>query len=118
MNLISLIGIITLLLGTTLALAQGDIKRSLAYLAVSQLGYIMLAPKHVVEYSPDKSQNMVLMGGFRKYIIVTRIMFLLGTLSLCGEGIRYIGRGRILSYVFLHLSYVSIFLIFYIYFDF
>nr|YP_009536799.1 NADH dehydrogenase subunit 5 [Dioscorea sansibarensis]AYM33774.1 NADH dehydrogenase subunit 5 [Dioscorea sansibarensis] len=117
MNLISLIGIITLLLGATLALAQGDIKRSLAYSTVSQLGYIMLAPgigsyraalfhlithayskallflgsgsiihsmEPVVGYSPDKSQNMVLMGGLKKYVPVTRITFLLGTLSLCG----------------------------------
>nr|WFP43751.1 NADH dehydrogenase subunit 5 [Dioscorea collettii] len=117
MNLISLIGIITLILGATLALAQGDIKRSLAYSTVSQLGYIMLAPgigsyraalfhlithayskallflgsgsiihsmEPVVGYSPDKSQNMVLMGGLTKYVPVTRTTFLLGTLSLCG----------------------------------
>nr|ATL60946.1 NADH dehydrogenase subunit 5 [Kohautia caespitosa] len=43
MNLISLIGIITLLLGATLALAQKDIKRGLAYSTMSQLGYMMLA---------------------------------------------------------------------------
>nr|YP_009989771.1 NADH-plastoquinone oxidoreductase subunit 5 [Molineria capitulata]QNN00361.1 NADH-plastoquinone oxidoreductase subunit 5 [Molineria capitulata] len=44
MNLISLVGVITVLLGATLALAQRDIKRSLAYSTMSQLGYIMLAP--------------------------------------------------------------------------
>jgi NAD(P)H-quinone oxidoreductase subunit 5 len=43
MNLISLVGVITVLLGATLALAQRDIKRSLAYSKMSQLGYIMLA---------------------------------------------------------------------------
>nr|QVL23030.1 NADH dehydrogenase subunit F [Hypericum monogynum] len=43
MNLIALIGIITVLLGATLALAQKDIKRSLAYSTMSQLGYMMLA---------------------------------------------------------------------------
>ncbi|YP_010167175.1 NADH-plastoquinone oxidoreductase subunit 5 (chloroplast) [Nymphaea colorata] len=43
MNIISLIGVITVLLGATLALAQRDIKRSLAYSTMSQLGYIMLA---------------------------------------------------------------------------
>nr|YP_010600491.1 NADH-plastoquinone oxidoreductase subunit 5 [Pilea sinocrassifolia]WAL06588.1 NADH-plastoquinone oxidoreductase subunit 5 [Pilea sinocrassifolia] len=43
MNLIALIGIITLLLGTTLALAQKDIKRGLAYSTMSQLGYMMFA---------------------------------------------------------------------------
>nr|AEX96626.1 NADH-plastoquinone oxidoreductase subunit 5 [Androstephium coeruleum] len=117
MNLISLIGIITVLLGATLALAQRDIKRGLAYSTMSQLGYIMLAlgigsyraalfhlithayskallflgsgsiihsMEPIVGYSPDKSQNMVLMGGLTKYIPITRMTFLLGTLSLCG----------------------------------
>jgi NAD(P)H-quinone oxidoreductase subunit 5 len=96
MNIIALIGIITLLLGATLALTQKDIKRSLAYSTMSQLGYMMLAlgigsyraalfhlithayskallflgsgsiihsMEAIVRYSPDKSQNMVLMGG-------------------------------------------------------
>nr|QKY74984.1 NADH-plastoquinone oxidoreductase subunit 5 [Leucojum aestivum] len=117
MNLISLIGVITVLLGATLALAQRDIKRSLAYSTMSQLGYIMLAlgigsyraalfhlithayskallflgsgsiihsMEPIVGYSPDKSQNMVLMGGLTNYVPITRITFLLGTLSLCG----------------------------------
>nr|YP_010628538.1 NADH dehydrogenase subunit 5 [Begonia depauperata]WBN95457.1 NADH dehydrogenase subunit 5 [Begonia depauperata] len=43
MNIIALIGIITVLFGATLALAQKDIKRSLAYSTMSQLGYMMLA---------------------------------------------------------------------------
>nr|ATL22496.1 NADH-plastoquinone oxidoreductase subunit 5 [Neocinnamomum lecomtei]WJZ09946.1 NADH-plastoquinone oxidoreductase subunit 5 [Neocinnamomum sp. ZC-2023a]WJZ10027.1 NADH-plastoquinone oxidoreductase subunit 5 [Neocinnamomum sp. ZC-2023a] len=117
MNFISLIGLITVLLGATLALAQRDIKRSLAYSTMSQLGYIMLAPgigsyraalfhlithayskallflgsgsiihsmEPIVGYSPDKSQNMVLMGGLKKYVPITKNTFLLGTLSLCG----------------------------------
>nr|YP_009864794.1 NADH-plastoquinone oxidoreductase chain 5 [Uvularia grandiflora]QKE32789.1 NADH-plastoquinone oxidoreductase chain 5 [Uvularia grandiflora] len=117
MNLISLIGIITVLLGATLALAQRDIKRSLAYSTMSQLGYMMLAlgigsyraalfhlithayskallflgsgsiihaMEPIVGYSPYKSQNMILMGGLRRYVPITRTTFLLGTLSLCG----------------------------------
>nr|YP_009231296.1 NADH dehydrogenase subunit 5 [Tetrastigma hemsleyanum]ALV89974.1 NADH dehydrogenase subunit 5 [Tetrastigma hemsleyanum]QUG56722.1 NADH dehydrogenase subunit F [Tetrastigma hemsleyanum]UFI48701.1 NADH dehydrogenase subunit 5 [Tetrastigma hemsleyanum]UFI48789.1 NADH dehydrogenase subunit 5 [Tetrastigma hemsleyanum]UFI48875.1 NADH dehydrogenase subunit 5 [Tetrastigma hemsleyanum] len=117
MNLISLIGIITILLGATLALAQKDIKRSLAYSTMSQLGYTMLAlgmgsyraalfhlithayskallflgsgsiihsMEAIVGYSPDKSQNMVLMGGLTKHVPITKNTFLLGTLSLCG----------------------------------
>uniref|UniRef100_UPI0030FE3AB0 NADH-plastoquinone oxidoreductase subunit 5 n=1 Tax=Luronium natans TaxID=55479 RepID=UPI0030FE3AB0 len=117
MNFISFIGIITLLLGATLALAQRDIKRGLAYSTMSQLGYMMLAlgmgsyraalfhlithaytkallflgsgsiihsMEPIVGYSPDKSQNMALMGGLRKYVPVTKMTFLLGTLSLCG----------------------------------
>nr|YP_010848895.1 NADH-plastoquinone oxidoreductase subunit 5 [Alyxia sinensis]WEV93546.1 NADH-plastoquinone oxidoreductase subunit 5 [Alyxia sinensis] len=116
MNLISLIAIITVLLGATLALAQKDIKRGLAYSTMSQLGYMMLAlgmgsyrsalfhlithayskallflgsgsiihsMEKIVGYSPYKSQNMVLMGGLRKHIPITKNAFLLGTLSLC-----------------------------------
>nr|YP_010465009.1 NADH-plastoquinone oxidoreductase subunit 5 [Limonium otolepis]UUL95441.1 NADH-plastoquinone oxidoreductase subunit 5 [Limonium otolepis] len=43
MQFIALIGIITVLLGASLALAQTDIKRGLAYSTMSQLGYMMLA---------------------------------------------------------------------------
>jgi NAD(P)H-quinone oxidoreductase subunit 5 len=117
MNIIALIGIITLLLGATLALGQKDIKRSLAYSTMSQLGYMMLAlgigsyraalfhlithayskallflgsgsiihsMEAIVGYSPDKSQNMVLMGGLTKHVPITKTTFLLGILSLCG----------------------------------
>nr|YP_009710539.1 NADH-plastoquinone oxidoreductase subunit 5 [Diabelia sanguinea]QFZ96497.1 NADH-plastoquinone oxidoreductase subunit 5 [Diabelia sanguinea] len=117
MNFISLIGILTVLLGATLALAQKDIKRSLAYSTMSQLGYMMLAlgmgsyrsalfhlithayskallflgsgsiihaMEIMVGYSPNKSQNMVLMGGLTKHVPITKTAFLLGTLSLCG----------------------------------
>nr|QFQ49021.1 NADH-plastoquinone oxidoreductase subunit 5 [Memecylon ligustrifolium] len=117
MNLISLIGIVTVLLGATLSLAQKDIKRGLAYSTMSQLGYIMLAlgmgsyraalfhlithayskallflgsgsiihsMEAIVGYSPDKSQNMVLMGGLKKHVPITKTSFLVGTLSLCG----------------------------------
>nr|YP_010934221.1 NADH dehydrogenase subunit F [Pecteilis susannae]WKV24795.1 NADH dehydrogenase subunit F [Pecteilis susannae] len=117
MNIICLVGIITVLLGATLALAQRDIKRGLAYSTMSQLGYIMLAlgigsyraalfhlithayskallflgsgsiihsMEPIVGYSPEKSQNMVLMGGLTKYVPITKTTFFLGTLSLCG----------------------------------
>nr|YP_010854798.1 NADH-plastoquinone oxidoreductase subunit 5 [Chamaedorea cataractarum]WGM65468.1 NADH-plastoquinone oxidoreductase subunit 5 [Chamaedorea cataractarum] len=117
MNFISLIGVITILLGATFSLAQRDIKRSLAYSTMSQLGYIMLAlgigsyraalfhlithayskallflgsgsiihsMEPIVGYSPEKSQNMVLMGGLTRYVPITKTTFLLGTLSLCG----------------------------------
>nr|YP_009654651.1 NdhF [Alternanthera philoxeroides]QCI03941.1 NdhF [Alternanthera philoxeroides]QID76794.1 NADH dehydrogenase subunit 5 [Alternanthera philoxeroides]QTF87819.1 NADH dehydrogenase subunit F [Alternanthera philoxeroides]WEP25097.1 NADH-plastoquinone oxidoreductase subunit 5 [Alternanthera philoxeroides] len=114
---ISFIGIITVFLGATLALAQKDIKRSLAYSTMSQLGYMMLAlgmgsyraalfhlithayskallflgsgsiihsMETIVGYAPDKSQNMVLMGGLTKHVPITKTAFLIGTLSLCG----------------------------------
>uniref|UniRef100_UPI0030DDE22A NADH-plastoquinone oxidoreductase subunit 5 n=1 Tax=Drymaria cordata TaxID=191453 RepID=UPI0030DDE22A len=117
MYVIAFIGIITILLGATFALAQKDIKRSLAYSTMSQLGYMMLAlgmgsyraalfhlithayskallflgsgsiihsMEILVGYSPDKNQNMVLMGGLTKHVPITKIAFLIGTLSLCG----------------------------------
>nr|YP_010163257.1 NADH dehydrogenase subunit 5 [Podalyria calyptrata]QRI61049.1 NADH dehydrogenase subunit 5 [Podalyria calyptrata] len=117
MNVIAFIGLITVVLGATLALAQKDIKRNLAYSTMSQLGYMMLAlgmgsyraalfhlithayskallflgsgsiihsMETVVGYSPNKSQNMVLMGGLTKHAPITKTSFLIGTLSLCG----------------------------------
>ncbi|KAK9662435.1 hypothetical protein RND81_O026500 [Saponaria officinalis] len=117
MYVIAFIGIITLFFGATLALAQKDIKRSLAYSTMSQLGYMMLAlgmgsyraalfhlithayskallflgsgslihsMETLVGYSPEKSQNMVLMGGLTKHLPITKTAFLIGTLSLCG----------------------------------
>nr|YP_008994527.1 NADH-plastoquinone oxidoreductase subunit 5 [Hypseocharis bilobata]YP_008994545.1 NADH-plastoquinone oxidoreductase subunit 5 [Hypseocharis bilobata]AGV02955.1 NADH-plastoquinone oxidoreductase subunit 5 [Hypseocharis bilobata]AGV02975.1 NADH-plastoquinone oxidoreductase subunit 5 [Hypseocharis bilobata] len=117
MNLISWIGIVTVLLGATLALAQKDIKRGLAYSTMSQLGYMIFAlgmgsyraalfhlithayskallflgsgsiihsMEAIVGYSPEKSQNMVLMGGLTKHVPITKTAFLIGTLSLCG----------------------------------
>nr|YP_010887365.1 NADH dehydrogenase subunit F [Spergularia marina]WJJ44588.1 NADH dehydrogenase subunit F [Spergularia marina] len=117
MYVIAFIGIITVFLGATLALAQKDIKRSLAYSTMSQLGYMMLAlgmgsyrvalfhlithayskallflgsgslihsMETLVGYSPNKSQNMVLMGGLTKHVPITKTSFLIGTLSLCG----------------------------------
>nr|WFG49830.1 NADH dehydrogenase subunit 5 [Caragana rosea] len=114
---IALIGIITVVLGATLAIAQKDIKKNLAYSTMSQLGYMMLAlgmgsyraalfhlithayskallflgsgsiihsMEAIVGYSPDKSQNMVLMGGLTKHAPITKTAFLIGTLSLCG----------------------------------
>nr|YP_010528517.1 NADH dehydrogenase subunit 5 [Tylosema esculentum]UXW65331.1 NADH dehydrogenase subunit 5 [Tylosema esculentum] len=117
MNGIALIGIITVVLGASLALPQKDIKRGLAYSTMSQLGYMMLAlgmgsyraalfhlithayskallflgsgsiiysMEAIVGYSPDKSQNMVLMGGLKKHVPITKTAFLVGTLSLSG----------------------------------
>nr|YP_009774246.1 NADH dehydrogenase subunit F [Pyrrosia subfurfuracea]QIZ74857.1 NADH dehydrogenase subunit F [Pyrrosia subfurfuracea] len=114
---ISWVGGVTTLSGATLALAQKDLKRGLAYPTMSQLGYMVLAPgigasqsalfhlithayskalsflgsgsvihsmEKVVGYSPDRSQNLFFMGGLRKYMPITGITSLLGTLSLCG----------------------------------
>nr|YP_010463854.1 NADH dehydrogenase subunit 5 [Anemia phyllitidis]UUL71120.1 NADH dehydrogenase subunit 5 [Anemia phyllitidis] len=116
-GVISWIGGITALLGATIALAQKDIKKGLAYSTMSQLGYMVSALgigayqsalfhlithayskallflgsgsvihslEKVIGYFPNKSQNMFFMGGLRKYMPITGITFLLGTLSLSG----------------------------------
>nr|QJQ36471.1 NADH-plastoquinone oxidoreductase subunit 5 [Pyrrosia petiolosa]QJQ36910.1 NADH-plastoquinone oxidoreductase subunit 5 [Pyrrosia petiolosa] len=117
MSTISWVGGVTTLSGATLALAQKDLKKGLAYSTMSQLGYMVLASgigasqsalfhlithayskalsssgsgsvihsmEKVVGYSPNRSQNIFFMGGLRKYMPITGITFLLGTLSLCG----------------------------------
>jgi NAD(P)H-quinone oxidoreductase subunit 5 len=117
MDIIAFTGVTTAFLGATLALAQRDLKRGLAYSTMSQLGYMMLAlgigsyqaglfhlithayskallflgsgsvihgMEPVVGYNPNKSQDMGYMGGVRKYMPITGITFLIGTLSLCG----------------------------------
>nr|YP_009695866.1 NdhF [Hydrostachys imbricata]QEJ82551.1 NdhF [Hydrostachys imbricata] len=117
LNVIAFTGILTVFLGATLALAQKDIKRGLAYSTMSQLGYMMLAlgmgsyraalfhlithayskallflgsgsvihsMEPIVGYAPSTSQNMAFMGGLTKHSKITKIVFLIGTLSLCG----------------------------------
>jgi len=120
MYIISLICIITVLLGATLALVQKDIS-GFSLFTMSQLGYMMLAlgmgsyrsalfqlithayskallclrfgsiihsMEAIVGYSPDKSQNMILMGGLTKHVPITKTAILIGTLSLCGLNTR------------------------------
>ncbi|ESW23945.1 hypothetical protein PHAVU_004G089500 [Phaseolus vulgaris] len=43
MNIVAFTGLITVILGATLAISQKDIKKILAYSTMSQLGYMMLA---------------------------------------------------------------------------
>nr|VDD65578.1 unnamed protein product [Brassica oleracea] len=47
-------------------------------------GSIIHSMEAIVGYSPDKSQNMILMGGLIKHVPITKTAFLVGTLSLCG----------------------------------
>nr|YP_010419423.1 NADH-plastoquinone oxidoreductase subunit 5 [Laportea aestuans]USG52786.1 NADH-plastoquinone oxidoreductase subunit 5 [Laportea aestuans] len=47
-------------------------------------GAIIHSMETIVGYSPDKSQNLVLMGGLKKRMPITKTSFLVGTLSLCG----------------------------------
>jgi NAD(P)H-quinone oxidoreductase subunit 5 len=47
-------------------------------------GSVIHGIEPVVGYHPNKCQNMIYMGGLRKYMPITAITFLVGTLSLCG----------------------------------
>ncbi|HXH25674.1 MAG TPA: NADH-quinone oxidoreductase subunit L [Vicinamibacterales bacterium] len=102
------IGAFTALMAATLACAQDDIKRVLAYSTVSQLGYMMAAIGagfaaagffHLLTHGVFKallflaagavihavhSNNLSHMGGLARRMPQTAIVFLVGTLSLAG----------------------------------
>lgn len=106
---IAWIGAITAIFSATIALTQNDIKKALAYSTCSQLGYMVLsvglgapiiAMFHLITHAMFKAmlflgsgsvilgchheQDMREMGGLRKYMPITAITFLIGTLSISG----------------------------------
>ena len=107
-TVIAWIGGITALLAATIAVAQRDIKKILAYSTLSQLGYMTLALGagsytgamfHLTTHAFFKAllflgagsvihachtQDIFEMGGLRKLMPSTYRTFLLGTLALCG----------------------------------
>jgi NADH-quinone oxidoreductase subunit L len=107
--LIAWIGVITALFAATVAIAQNDIKRVLAYSTVSQLGYMFLAVGtgayvaavfHMVTHAFFKAllflgagsvihglhdeQDMRRMGQLRTYLPVTAATFIVGWLAIAG----------------------------------
>ena len=108
-NLIAIIGVVTALFAATIAVAQNDIKRVLAYSTVSQLGYMFLAVGsgaytaaifHMITHAFFKAllflgsgavihnmhheQDMRRMGGLRKLMPVTAATFIVGWLAIAG----------------------------------
>lgn len=106
-TLIAWVGVLTALLAATIALAQTDIKKVLAYSTVSQLGYMFLAVgsggysaavfmmiAHAfykgllflaagsVIHGMHDEQDIRKMGALRKFLPVTGAMFLVGWLAL------------------------------------
>ena len=107
---VSIIGAITMLGAALLALVQDDIKRVLAYSTVSQLAYMVAlmgagpagrnaAFFHLFTHAFFKgllflgagsiihavhSNNMSDMGGLRKFMPITFVTFLVGSLALAG----------------------------------
>jgi len=108
LQVIGIIASITMLLAAILACVQRDIKRVLAYSTVSQLGYMMAAMSvgaatagvfHLWTHAFFKallflgsgsvihavhSNDMFEMGGLRKFMPVTYVTFLIGSLALAG----------------------------------
>jgi NADH-quinone oxidoreductase subunit L len=108
LELVGWVGAFTALLAATLACVQTDIKRVLAYSTVSQLGYMMAAIGagfasagflHLLTHGVFKallflgagavihavgSNEIFAMGGLRRLMPQTFLVFLIGTLSLAG----------------------------------
>ena len=108
-GVIAWVGVITALVAATIAVAQTDIKKVLAYSTVSQLGYMFLAVGsgayvaaifHMVTHAFFKAlmflgsgsvihgmhheQDMRRMGGLRKLMPVTAVTFIIGWLAIAG----------------------------------
>ncbi len=108
-TLIAIVGVATALFAATIAVAQNDIKKVLAYSTVSQLGYMFLAVGsgaytaaifHMVTHAFFKAllflgsgavihgmhheQDMRRMGALRKVMPVTAATFIIGWLAIAG----------------------------------
>jgi NADH-quinone oxidoreductase subunit L len=108
-TLIAIVGLATAFFAATIAVAQNDIKRVLAYSTVSQLGYMFLAIGsgayvaaifHVITHAFFKAllflgsgsvihgmhgqQDMRRMGALRALMPITAITFIIGWLAIAG----------------------------------
>src|SRR3954470_22313400 len=106
---IAWVGALTAIFAATIAIAQNDIKRVLAYSTVSQLGYMFLAVGtgayvaavfHMITHAFFKAllflgsgsvihgmheeQDMRYMGALRKAMPVTAVTFIIGWLAIAG----------------------------------
>jgi NADH-quinone oxidoreductase subunit L len=109
LEVVAWVGAITAFFAATIAVAQNDIKRILAYSTVSQLGYMMLGLGvggvavgmfHLITHAFFKAllflgagsvihgchdeQDIRNMGGLRKFMPVTFATYAVGMLALCG----------------------------------
>jgi NADH-quinone oxidoreductase subunit L len=108
-TLVAVVGAATALFAATVAVAQRDIKKVLAYSTVSQLGYMFLAVGsgayvaaifHMVTHAFFKAllflgagsvihgmhdeQDMRLMGALRRFMPITAVTFIIGWLAIAG----------------------------------
>jgi NADH-quinone oxidoreductase subunit L len=108
-DVIAWVGALTALVAATIAVAQNDIKKVLAYSTISQLGYMFLAVGvgayvaaefHMVTHAFFKGllflgagsvihglhgdQDMRRMGGLRKFMPITAATYIVAWLAICG----------------------------------
>lgn len=109
MQLVMYVGLATATFAATIGLKQNDIKKVLAYSTVSQLGFMFVALGvgayttamfHVTTHAFFKAllflgsgsvihamggeQDIRKMGGLKKYLPITHLTFLIGTLAIAG----------------------------------
>jgi NADH-quinone oxidoreductase subunit L len=109
MEVVAGIGLFTALFAATIGMFQNDIKKVLAYSTVSQLGYMFLglgvgaysgAVFHVATHAFFKAllflgsgsvihamsgeQDIRKMGGLKKFLPITHLTFLIGTIAISG----------------------------------
>ena len=123
------IGLATSLFAAFMALRQNDIKKVLAYSTVSQLGFLFVALGmgaytaamfHVTTHAFFKAllflgsgsvihamhheQDIRQMGGLKKYIPITHITFLIGTMAIAGFPLLsgFYSKDEILAHAVMH----------------
>jgi NADH-quinone oxidoreductase subunit L len=129
LTLITIVGLATAIFAATIAIAQNDIKKILAYSTVSQLGLMFVALGvgayssgifHMATHAFFKAllflgagsiihalggeQDIRRMGGLRKYLPVTFLTFLIGVLAISGipPFAGFFSKDEILSKAFEH----------------
>lgn len=129
LELIMIVGLATALFAATIAVAQNDIKKVLAYSTVSQLGLMFVALGvgsfasgifHMATHAFFKAllflgagsvihalsgeQDIRHMGGLRKYLPITFLTFLIGTLAISGipPFAGFFSKDEILAHAFAH----------------
>lgn len=116
LHVVTWVGAITAVFAASIAVAQNDIKRILAYSTVSQLGYMMMGLGvggvsvgmfHLITHAFFKAllflgagsvihgcheeQDIRNMGGLRKYMPLTFATYALGMMALCGVPLVFSG---------------------------
>jgi len=134
MLVVAVVGSLTALFAATMGIAQRDIKKVLAYSTISQLGYMFLAAGvgayiiamfHVLTHAFFKAclflgsgsvihschtNDIMEMGGLKKYMKTTHWTFLLATLAISGFPFfsGFFSKDGILSSVFSFAAHNSI----------